>query len=125
MKEIGIAMGMLTLIGDDAACDKIIAEAAMRLLARAKKNEEDPADAGGVDPELEKPQPEIKKKPAAANKQQKAAAKQQTKKTFDTGKMIALLKAGWSVAKIADEMGVSDQTIRNRIKQEGIVLKKQ
>ena len=32
---------------------------------------------------------------------------------IDTGKIKALKDAGWTVAKIADEMGVSDQTIYN------------
>lgn len=68
--------------------------------------------SGGVVPEPEKQKPEAQK-PAAAKKQQ-------TKKTFDTGKKLALLKAGWSIAKIADEMGVSEPTIYNHMKKEGI-----
>lgn len=36
---------------------------------------------------------------------------------LDEGKMLALYRAGWSAAKIADEMGCSDQTIYNRIKK--------
>lgn len=42
------------------------------------------------------------------------------KKPFDTGKLGALRKAGWSVSKIADEMGVSDATVYKYMKQEGI-----
>lgn len=38
-------------------------------------------------------------------------------KKIDHGKIIALYKAGWSVAKIADEMRCSDQTVRNHITQ--------
>ena len=41
---------------------------------------------------------------------------------FDTGKMIACLRAGWSIAKVADELGVTDQTIRNRMKKEGLTI---
>ncbi len=33
------------------------------------------------------------------------------KKTVDVGKLIALHNAGWSVAKIADELKVSVQTV--------------
>ena len=33
--------------------------------------------------------------------------------------MTALLKAGWSVPKIADEMGVSAPTVRNYMREEG------
>lgn len=35
------------------------------------------------------------------------------KKTVDVGKLIALHNAGWSVAKIADELGVSTRTVYN------------
>lgn len=38
---------------------------------------------------------------------------------FDVGKMTALLKAGWSVQKIADEMGVSAPTVRKYMREEG------
>ena len=42
----------------------------------------------------------------------------QTSGKIDHGKIIALYKAGWSVAKIADEMGCTAQTVRNHIRQE-------
>ena len=53
-----------------------------------------------------------------------APKKTATKKrdNFDTGKMIACLRAGWSIAKVADELGVTDQTIRNRMKKEGLTI---
>lgn len=35
----------------------------------------------------------------------------------DTGKIKALHKAGWSVAKIADEIGCSEQTVYNHLKR--------
>ena len=44
---------------------------------------------------------------------------------FDTGKMRALLKAGWSIAKIADEMGVTETTIRKHCKEEGLLKDEQ
>lgn len=43
--------------------------------------------------------------------------KQTRKDDFDYGKLGALLDGGWSIAKIADEMRVSDQTIRNKMKR--------
>lgn len=36
----------------------------------------------------------------------------------DHGKIVALARAGWSVAKIADEMRCSDQTVRNHLAKE-------
>ncbi len=42
--------------------------------------------------------------------------KQGAKKDIDMGKVKALWKAGWTYAKIADEMGCSAQTIANKLK---------
>ena len=36
---------------------------------------------------------------------------------FDEGKMMALHRAGWSIHKIADEMGVEDEEIRRRLNE--------
>ena len=38
-------------------------------------------------------------------------------KPFDYGKMKALHRAGWSIHKIADEMGVEDEEIRRRLNE--------
>lgn len=51
---------------------------------------------------------------------QKTETKKGRKKALDTGKLKALRAAGWTVAKIADEMGVSEPTIRNYIHKLGI-----
>lgn len=37
----------------------------------------------------------------------------------DVGKLYALSDAGWSPAKIADELGVSEQTVRNWLNKRG------
>ena len=42
------------------------------------------------------------------------------KREFDTGKLKALRAGGWSVKMIAEEMGYSEQTIRNYMKKEGV-----
>lgn len=36
---------------------------------------------------------------------------------FDEGKMMALYKAHWSIHMIADEMGVEDEEIRRRVRE--------
>lgn len=46
----------------------------------------------------------------------KAAPKPSAKKPLDIGKVKALRKAGWTLEKIADEMGCSAQTIANKLK---------
>ncbi len=42
------------------------------------------------------------------------------KADLDMGKVKALRKAGWTMAKIADEMGVTPGTICNRLKAEEV-----
>lgn len=42
---------------------------------------------------------------------------------LDTGKVLALRKAGWTIAKIADEMGVSQPIISRCLKEHGGELK--
>lgn len=54
-------------------------------------------------PEMEKPQADPKPEP-------------KKKVQLDMGKVKALRKAGWTLEKIADEMGVSSQTIATRLK---------
>jgi hypothetical protein len=59
----------------------------------------------------EEPKPEPKPAPKAPDPK-----KQGAKKQLDMGKVKALRNAGWSFDKIADEIGVSAQTIANRLK---------
>lgn len=88
MKKMEVVRKLLTYIGKDAEEDKVIAEACLMLMPEEPKKEE--------------PKKEETKK---------------GRKPFDMGKLIALIDGGWAVPKIADEMGVSEQTIRNRMKQ--------
>lgn len=55
-------------------------------------------EPGPEEPENAQPDPPTGKKP---------------KKTVDVGKLIALHNAGWPVAKIADELGISTRTVYN------------
>ena len=58
----------------------------------------------------EAPKSKTKPKPKAEPKRE----------PFDVGKMKALYDRGWSAAMVADEMGVSVQTIYNKAKKEGL-----
>lgn len=40
------------------------------------------------------------------------------KKIIDIGKLIALWEGGWSVKEIAQELGVSEKTVRNNMPEE-------
>jgi len=42
------------------------------------------------------------------------------KKSIDMGKAKACRQAGWSFAKIADELGVSEMTIRKHLNEAGV-----
>ena len=45
----------------------------------------------------------------------------QKKGKYDVGKICALRRANWSISKIVDEIGCSEQTVRNILKREGMV----
>ena len=72
------------------------------------------------------PKPAPKKEPVPKKEAQKVepvklkAPKESkpapNKKKLDDGKMLALRKAGWTYAKIADEMGCAEQTVINHIR---------
>ena len=62
--------------------------------------------------EEEDPKPEPKPEPKPTQPKTKAQP------SVDHGKIMALHKAGWTVAKIADELGCSGQTVRNHLNQE-------
>ena len=60
---------------------------------------------------------EEKEKPSAPERK-KPSPKPKKKQPLDHGKIMALHKGKWPVAKIADEMGCSEQAVRNHIAQE-------
>lgn len=63
-----------------------------------------------MDKEMQDPEPKKRKKKPAEDKPRKKAEP-------DMGKVRALREGGWSMEKIADEMGVSAATIYNRLKE--------
>lgn len=80
---------------------------------------EDLGFADGFLIEEEDPQPDPKPEPKAQPKTKpKAEPKKPGPYGIDHGKLIALHKAGWSIEKIADEMGCTTTTVRNHIRQE-------
>lgn len=58
-------------------------------------------------------------KPAATPSKVTKPSKETKKTGVDHGKIMALHEAGWSVAKIADEIGTTTVTVRNHIKKGG------
>ena len=107
MNRLDLIAGLLNEIGMEPNMDRILAQSALIVLTRIQ-----------VTPPEPEPEPEpVKEAPAPDPVEGKP---KKTRKPFDTGKLGALRRAGWSVAKIADEMGVSEQTVRNHMKKEGI-----
>lgn len=106
MSNSELIRSLVNVIGIDLELDKAIKDVVLGLLELPEE-------------------PEPKKEPAKRGRpkkteEKKTEPKKSEPKPFDTGKLKALLNGGWSVAKIADEMGVSVQTIYNKMKTEGI-----
>lgn len=111
MSDKEIIKALLNVIGRDLELDVAIRDVALGLLELPEETEpkKEPAKRG-------RPKKTEEKK----TEPKKTEPKKTEPKPFDTGKLKALLNGGWSVAKIADEMGVSVQTIYNKMKTEGI-----
>ena len=103
MNKSELIRSLVNVIGIDLELDKAIKDVVLGLLELPEETEP-------------------KKEPAKRGRPKKTEEKktEPKPKPFDTGKLKALLNGGWSVAKIADEMGVSVQTIYNKMKTEGI-----
>lgn len=84
---------------------------------KTKPNAGEPASEVKEEPKPE-PEKEESKKTPAASEQQKSRGREPME--LDDGKIGALYKAGWSLAAIADEMGVSRTAVNARLKKLGI-----
>ena len=105
MTNIDIAKTILKYVGQDSIeVDRALCHGVILLLETEENT----------------PEPDRKIVPKQTETEQKAP-KQTTRKksSFDVGKLAALWKAGWSVPKIADEMGVSEPTVYKYLKQIG------
>lgn len=65
----------------------------------------------------EEPEPPAEKSLSDLTKELKQARPQKGKLDVDIGKMKALREAGWSYAKIADEMRISEGSVYNYLKR--------
>lgn len=68
---------------------------------------------------------DIRAAKAKKKEQEKKERKTEVKLPLDTGKIRVLYEAGWNPRQIAGELKVSDETIRNRLKELGIFKDKQ
>lgn len=95
--NIKIIRELINALDADSVQSEVIKKTALALLDQMDEESPKPKPA---EPEQDKP-------------------KKKGRPAFDVGKMNALLKAGWSVPKIADEMGVSAPTVRKYMREEG------
>ncbi len=84
---------------------------------QTKPVQEEPEKSEPVQEEPEKPKP-IQEEPKEEEPVKKAPRKRS--KPLDKGKVGALYKAGWNVAKIADEMRCNQSSIYRVIKEMGL-----
>ena len=121
MERIDIAKILLKYIGTESVeADRAIAQGIIVILNGV--GEPDPVQKQDAPERTETEQPA---KISAENFQGRVKQRRGGRPPFDTGKMRALLKAGWSIAKIADEMGVTETTIRKHCKEEGLLKDEQ
>lgn len=120
MKEVILADAIDTLCeGQDVyILTRLTAGTTLAELAVADKfiilEDIDPQEAQNDATEAPKKTKTAKKKQAPAEK----PADTETGKRIDTGKIVALSKAGWTTAAIAAEMGLSQPTVLKYIRQE-------
>ena len=115
-----MALELLELIGPDPRQNCILKGAIRQLLKEpgaALKQHEPRTEAVKATDKV------VQEVRGSDTEQEPAAPKKRGggRKEIDMGKCRALLKAGWSIAKCADELGVSEPTLRKRLKEEGLL----
>lgn len=105
MTERKVLQTLLRTMGSNSELNEALRYACLAIL---DKGEEEP------EPVSEEKKPEQKPEPKPKEPAKKA------KKALDVGKMVACYKAGWSMAKIADELGCTPQTVANNLKKAGV-----
>ena len=101
MTNLEAVKALVRSMGDDATMVEAIKVGVLAIL--------EDMEPGIVPVKEQKPKPENKQEP-----------KKTGRPKLDTGKMVACRKAGWSIAKIADEMGCTQQTVANHLHEAGV-----
>lgn len=83
-------------------------------------DDEEPTEPDQEEPEKEEPTQEEPKEAEPKEAEHIEIAPKKIKRKIDKGKVGALYKADWSVAKIADEMRCSQGTIYKILKELGL-----
>ena len=113
------------------AIDAVIEEETVYMLVRMESDTmvSDLYGADGYVVMREEPEPEPVPEPKPAKQPKQPKQPKQKKQIWepkqdpvriDHGKIVALYKAKWSIKKISDEIGCSQQTVINHLKKEGV-----
>jgi len=105
MKPTSVMRAMITAMGTDQILDEALRTAALAYL--------DAVEAKTVEPKQTKP-----KKADTEEKGYSPAGKAKAK--IDDGTIKALYEGGWSLTKIAEDIGCSTQTVNNHLKAMGL-----
>lgn len=112
MTNLEVLRELVMMIDPPTQKDESLKVAIITILNTLEKMHEQqpqPAPEPDQEPEVEKSEVSDAEKP-----------KKRGRKPFDIEKAKACRKAGWSIAKIADEMSVSELTVRKHLKEAGV-----
>lgn len=124
----GIEIKVLAPIGQEDGWENLVPDTLQHMLEGVIFFRQEPALEKEILPVVsrEEPEPPAEKSLSDLTKELKQARLQKGKLDVDIGKMKALREAGWSYAKIADEMRISVGSVHNHLKQaeeEGMKVK--
>lgn len=124
----GMEIKVLAPIGQEGGWENLVPDTLQHMLEGVIFFRQEPALEKEILPVVsrEEPEPPAEKSLSDLTKELKQARLQKGKLDVDIGKMKALREAGWSYAKIADEMRISVGSVHNHLKQaeeEGMKVK--
>ena len=115
----GMEIKVLAPIGQEDGWENLVPDTLQHMLERVMFFWQEPAMEKEILPVVsgEEPEPPAEKSLSDLTKELKQARPQKGKLDVDIGKMKALREAGWSYAKIADEMRISEGSVYNYLKR--------
>lgn len=115
----GMEIKVLAPIGQEGGWENLVPDTLQHMLEGVMFFRQEPAMEKEILPVVsgEEPEPPAEKSLSDLTKELKQARPQKGKLDVDIGKMKALREAGWSYAKIADEMRISVGSVHNHLKQ--------
>ena len=124
----GMEIKVLAPIGQEDGWENLVPDTLQHMLEGVIFFRQEPALEKEILPVVsrEEPEPPVEKTLSDLTKELKQARPQKGKLDVDIGKMKALREAGWSYAKITDEMRISVGSVHNHLKQaeeEGMKVK--